>query len=122
MTKIETNFTMTLACLSLMYALGTSVCEMASQRLKIAPEKCRPLDGVGFQWIETSPTHSPTDRHAYIQDILRRRLRYLEITPWGILYEMDSCSITIDGVRFDYSLECGSWVKSSLNQCVNAIS
>ena len=119
MTKIETNFTMTLACLSLMTALGLDACTMASQRLRIAPEKCKALGGIGFQWVVISPTHSPIDRHAYIQDVLNRRRRYLEIESWGCLYKMESCSITIDGVSFDYRLENGAWVKSSIAQFID---
>ena len=111
MTKIETEFLMTLQGTRLRLALGQSICEMASNRLRIAPDKCKPVGASGFQWIKTSDSHWPIDRRAYVQDVLRRRRRYLETEYWGALFHLMSCRIDIDGVSFDYRLDDGVWVE-----------
>ena len=111
MTRIETEFLMTLPGTRLRLALEQSICEMASARLRIAPNKCKQIGASIFQWVETSPDHSPIDRRAYIQDVLGRRRRYLETEYWGALYQMMSCRIDIDGVSFYYRLDDGVWVE-----------
>ena len=111
MTRIETEFLMTLPGTRLRLALGQSICEMASARLRIAPDKCKQIGVSVFQWVETSPAHSPIDRRAYVQDVLRRRRRYLAIEYWGDLYQMLSCRINIDGVNSCYRLDAGKWVE-----------
>ena len=105
MTRIETEFLMTLQGTRLRLTLGQSICEMASNRLGIAPDKCKQIGTSGFQWVEVSLDHSPIDRCAYIEDVLKRRRRYLEREYWGDLYQMLSCHITIDNVRFCYRLD-----------------
>ena len=105
MTKIETEFLMTLQGTRLRLALGETVCEMASNRLKLDPSKCHPVGTSGFQWIDVSADHSPIDRSAYIGDVLRRRRGYLEKEYWGPLFRMLSCHITIDNVRFCYRVD-----------------
>ena len=102
---------MTLQGTRLRLALGQTICEMASNRLRIAPDKCNAVGASVFQWVEMSHTHSPIDRRAYVQDVLRRRRRYLETEYWGALYQMMSCRIDIDGVSFCYRLEDGQWVE-----------
>ena len=112
MTRIETEFLMTLQGTRLRLALGQSICEMASGRLRIAPDRCNQIGASIFQWVETSPDHSPIDRRAYVQDVLRRRRRYLAIEYWGALYHMVSCRIDIDGVSLCYRLDDGVWVEA----------
>ena len=111
MTRIETEFLMTLQGTRLRLALGQTICEMASSRLRISSDKCKQTGASGFQWIKTSDNHWPIDRRAYVQDVLRRRRRYLETEYWGALYHMMSCRIDIDGVSFCYRLEAGQWVE-----------
>ena len=122
MTRIETEFLMTLPGTRLRLALGQTICEMASGRLRIAPDKCQQIGASVFRWVETSPDHSPTDRRAYIQDVLRRRGHYLAIEYWGVLYHLMSCRIEIDGVSLCYRLDDGAWVEvEPINQFVDTV-
>ena len=93
-TRIETDFLMTLSGTRLRLAIGQAICEMASGRLRIAPDNCQQIGASVFRWVEESPNHSPIDRRAYVQDVLRRRGRYLAIEYWGELYQMLSCRKT----------------------------
>ena len=121
-TRIETEFLMTLPGTRLRIALGQSICEMASGRLRIAPDKCQQIGASVFQWVETSAIHIPIDRRAYIQDVLRRRRGYLAIEYWGALYHMMSCRIEIDGVSFYYKLDDGVWVEvEPMNQSFDTV-
>ena len=122
MTRIETEFLMTLPGTRLRLALGQTICEMASGRLRIAPDKCQQIGASVFQWVETSDIHIPLDRRAYIQDVLRRRRGYLEMEYWGVLYQMLSCRIEIDGESLCYRFDDGVWVEvEPMNQSVDTV-
>ena len=122
MTRIETDFLMTLPGTRLRLALGQSICEMASGRLRIAPDKCQQIGASVFRWVETSAIHVPIDHRVYIQDVLRRRRGYLNIEYWGDLYQMMSCRIDVDGVSLCYRFDDGAWVEvEPINQSFDTV-